>query len=329
MNTIYVFTPRAMIRRIGQRLIVEKDQQLLYECPLKDVGRVLLYGTAHVPFHTLDALLTRNVSIYYLRRSGAIKGKMMAACGAHVPLRQRQYRLLGEDKVSISLARAIVHTKITNMATVIVYLLRNGQGTAAACRAMEEACCKLEQCQTREQLMGVEGAAACQYFRIYGSNLPEPFRFHTRTRQPAQDPTNALLNLGYMTLMREVQTHLEAHHFDPFFGVLHAIEESRPNLALDMMEEFRQTMVDLFVLRAVRYQQILPTDFQATTENGVQMSEEGFCKFFRLYQEYMGQQDGDNPGLRKLIDIQVASLKRFLFGEGDYSHFRTECAQED
>jgi CRISPR-associated protein Cas1 len=327
MKTIYIFTHGTTLRKIGRRLMLEKDTKKLFELPLKDVGRILIYSHTEVTVQTLNGLFDCNIPLIYVRRSGSVKGKLMPADSNHVLLRRRQYQVCGDDKFALPLAQAIIHTKICNMAAVIAHIMRDGQGTAAACQPMHDACRRLSTCNTREELMGVEGAAARHYFQIYGAALPEPFQFTVRSRRPAQDAGNALLNLGYMSLLHEVEGHLEAHNLDPYCGVLHVTEERRSSLALDLLEEFRQPVIDLFVLRLLNRQELNPGHFRKSDEGGIEMSDDGFKIFFRQYEERLGEQDGDNHGVRKLIDEQVLSFKKHLLGEANYHHLRLAPAQ--
>lgn len=320
MKTIYIFTHGTTLRKVGRRLILEKKGQKLFELPIKEVGRILIYAQVEITAQTVNGLVECNIPVIYARRSGSVKAKVVPATGNHVFLRRRQYQCCGDDTFALPLAKAIIHTKICNMAAVIAHVLRGQEGTAAACRPMEEACRNLMNCRTREEIMGTEGAAARHYFRVYGAALPDPFPFTVRSRRPAQDPANALLNLGYMTLLREIEGHLEIHDLDPYFGVLHVAEERRSSLALDLLEEFRQPLIDLFILRLLKLKELGPDHFQRSDEDGIRMTDDGLKLFFRKYEERLGKQDGDRPGLRKVIDDQVVSFRQHLLGEAVYHH---------
>jgi CRISPR-associated protein Cas1 len=324
MKSIYIFTHGTTLRKSGQHLVLDKDKQKLFELPVKDVGCIRIYGRTELTGQTLNGLFDCNIPLVYVRTSGSLKGKIMPATGHHVLLRRRQYQLCGDDRFALPLARAIIHTKIHNMAAVIAHLVHNRQGTVAACRPLEDACHALTSCRTREEMMGIGDAAARHYFDIYGAMLPTPFQFTVRSRCPAQDAANSLLNLGYMALLNEVEGHLEAHNLDPYCGVLHVTEERRASLALDLLEEFGQPVIDLFVLRLLQRQELTPDHFRKT-DDGIEMTEDGLRFFFRHYEEWLGQRD--QPGLRKLIGEQVISLKKHLLGEANYRHLLIESEQ--
>ena len=326
-KTIYIITNGTVLRRVGRCLLLEKGQSKIFEIPDKEVGRILIYARTEVTAQTIAALLEKEVPLYYVRRSGRLRGKIMPATGIHVSFRRLQYQRFTDPDFGLPLARSIIRTKINNMQKVLEYLLRKQQGTAEVIRPLREASGQLDTCFSREEIMGVEGAATRHYFKFYGQHFPEPFQFKIRSRRPAQDFTNAILNLGYMILLREIETHLEAHNFDPYCGFLHALQDSRCSLALDLLEEFRQPLIDLFTLKTINLGRLKPEHFQSK-EGGIQMTEEGFKKFFRLYEEQLGQSDGENPGLRKLIDDQARLLKQHLQEQSHYINFALDTPEE-
>lgn len=50
-----------------------------------------------------------------------------------------------------------------------------------------------------------------------------PFVFERRSKHPAHNATNALLNLGYVLLGNEIASRLEAAGFDPRIGYFHGL----------------------------------------------------------------------------------------------------------
>jgi CRISP-associated protein Cas1 len=92
---------------------------------------------------------------------------------------------------------------------------------------------------TRDELMGIEGAAAREYFGALGQIMPDGLRFAGRSRQPPGDLINVALSYGYAIIVGEAVSAQCAAGLDPAIGLLHAEQDRRPSLALDLMEEFR------------------------------------------------------------------------------------------
>jgi CRISPR-associated protein Cas1 len=58
-----------------------------------------------------------------------------------------------------------------------------------------------------------------------------------------------MLSFGYTLLLHEAVAAVETAGLDAAVGFLHQARWGRPNLALDLMEEFRPLIVDAVVLR--------------------------------------------------------------------------------
>ncbi|MBL7790879.1 MAG: CRISPR-associated endonuclease Cas1 [Saprospiraceae bacterium] len=103
----------------------------------------------------------------------------------------------------------------------------------------------------RDELMGWEGNQARTYWQALSDAMPEAWRFEKRSRRPALDPFNAVINYHYGMLYGVVEQALFAAGLDPHLGILHVDEYDRPTLAFDLIEPFRpwidRLVVDLFL----------------------------------------------------------------------------------
>jgi len=59
--------------------------------------------------------------------------------------------------------------------------------------------------EQRGTLMGLEGSAGRAYFACLGQLVPEAYRFEGRSRHPARDAFNAMLNYSYGVLYSLVE----------------------------------------------------------------------------------------------------------------------------
>ena len=100
----------------------------------------------------------------------------------------------------------------------------------------------------RGNLMARESEAAKIYFSQIKESLPSSFLFIKRTRRPATDIFSALLNYGYAILLSRITSHALASGLDIYAGILHVDRPGRPAFSLDMIEEFRQPIVDYCAL---------------------------------------------------------------------------------
>ena len=136
----------------------------------------------------------------------------------------------------------------------------------------------------RARLMGLEGSAGRHaYFACLGQLVPEPYRFQGRSRQPARDGFNAMLNYAYGVLYSIVDRGCICAGVDSFLGFLHTDNYNKPSLVFDMIEPFRilaeRATVLLFTGRRVK------AEFFEEVPGGVALSKEGRGAFLPYYNE--------------------------------------------
>ncbi len=191
-------------------------------------------------------------------------------------LTRREQLTAYHDQRGTKAAIAFAKAAIQNKAFFINSLLRNRKKTQPElAQSLEETYEKIIQLSSlvdnhkghvdmiRNALMGIEGKATDYYFEQLKKVIPDDFRFNDRNRRPPQDPVNSLLSYGYSVLNTRVLCYVILAGLDPFCGFLHADRSGKPSLTLDIIEEFRQPIVDRIVLKLVTRRMIDPNkDFE-------------------------------------------------------------------
>lgn len=131
---------------------------------------------------------------------------------------------------------------------------------------------------------------------------------------------NVIISLAYTLLTKEVSNALDSESFEPYLGFLHGIRYGRKSLALDIVEEFRQPVVDRLVIILFNKRMIGKYDFDEISEDRVVLAEDGFRKFCNEYEKWMnGKNTLSGAGsFRAIIRNQVAMLKRAIRGTEEY-----------
>ncbi len=89
------------------------------------------------------------------------------------------------------------------------------------------------------RLRALEGQAAKLYFSCINKHLPFRYQFAGRSRHPALDMVNAMLNYVYGILYGHIESALIRAGLDPYIGFFHRDEYNRPVLTYDVIEPFR------------------------------------------------------------------------------------------
>lgn len=122
-------------------------------------------------------------------------------------------------------------------------------------------------------MLGIEGMASRIYFEAISSVMPEKYRFEGRSRNPAKDEFNAMLNYGYGVLYSLVEKACIIAGLDPYIGFLHTDSYNKQSLVFDIIECFRfyvdEVVVFLFTKRMVK------DEFFEPLEQGIGLSKDG------------------------------------------------------
>ena len=147
-------------------------------------------------------------------------------------------------------------------------------------------------------------------------------QFPGRHRHPSTDPVNALLSLGYTLVGSEISSLLEGMSFDPYLGFLHGVKYGRQSLALDLLEEFRQAIVDPLTLKLINKKVFAENDFVPVEDGGLQLQDETFQRYIEHYENRMNQSIVKGPegkfSWRQVIQIQTFELQQAILEERTY-----------
>ena len=99
----------------------------------------------------------------------------------------------------------------------------------------------------RMQLLGTEGVAAKIYWQTMSKMLPTNWQFPKRSRRPALDNFNAVLNYLFGMLYNLIENATLAAGLDPMLGFLHVDDYLKTTFVFDAIEPFRPWVEALLV----------------------------------------------------------------------------------
>lgn len=261
-RVMYVGLQGARVHVEGGRLVVDSPDELeLLDVPNGQVERLVCFGSVGVSAGARSWALANGVDLVFLSRRGSYLGHAWAAASGTRLARLRAQLAASDDATRrLTFGRAVVEAKVRKQVVLLQRLGRRDTAdvVADATGQMRQLMAMVPDAGTRDELMGLEGAAARAYFGALGQLVPDGLRFTGRSRRPPEDTINAALSYGYAILLGEAVSALCSAGLDPNIGLLHADEDRRPSLALDLMEEFRPLIVDQVVVAAARHRELKP-----------------------------------------------------------------------
>lgn len=325
MSVIYVKEQGAYICKSGEKIEVIKKNQKLFSFPVWNIEGLSVIGNVQISTQALVYLIESGIDVSFFSYSGRYIGQVMADSSKNIFLRFSQYDAYQNMRTRLQIAQNLIFNKIQNQMQIIrKYRFKDGFSPKNELEKMKKLQSKLFSCETSNEILGVEGMCSNIYFSCFSHMIDCQFEFKGRNRRPPKDPINVILSLGYTFLTREVCSVLEAESFEVYLGFLHGIRYGRKSLALDIVEEFRQPVVDRFVIRSFNKRILNEFDFE-TEESKVILNEEGFKKFCKEFERWMtGTGNSSERNFRQIIKQQAAILKKALQNKQSYQPYQWE-----
>ena len=332
---LYVQTPGARVRKTGDRLRVETEEEKV-EVPLIDVSQVCLFGPVSLTTPALHELMRAGIPVSWFSTGGWFLGHTTGTGHGNAAVREAQYRTAFDKRSSLAFARDLVAAKVRNARTLLRRNWRvdgDAEEKGDVLVRLKGVARRVPRAEDVRQLLGLEGEAAAVYFAAF-DNMIAPgskqdlggFSFEKRNRRPPTDPVNAVLSLAYSLLTRHFTTAISATGLDPYMGLYHRPRHGRPALALDLMEPFRPIVADSCVVQAINNGEIKPGDF-VFNGSACSLKPGGRKAFLASFERRMEQETthplfGYRVSMRRLIEVQARLLARHLQGEiVPYPHY--------
>lgn len=243
-----------------ERLVVRQKRKIVAHVPLFKVQEVIL-GSRGISLSSdiVEELCARGVRVAFLSDGGKPFALLTSPLlTATVETRRAQFAVR-DGPGGAEIARALVAGKLRNQEKLLLYFARSRSGElektlkagAAQLRGLRKQAGKLEagsSAEARGPLMGYEGTAGRIYWQQLAALLPPQLGFRQREHRGPANAVNAALNYGYGILYGHVWGAVMNAGLEPFAGFLHTDRSGKPSLILDLVEEFRQPVVDRAIL---------------------------------------------------------------------------------
>ena len=256
-------------KRDNQIVIKEDGGEIDYFLP-KDLKQIIILGKGAITFDAIALLAESDVDLIAVDWRGNIRYRLASKEHNNVQIRKQQYFSLNDPR-SGYLAKKFIESKIRNQKATLNTLSRSRDRVEfldAKVKILDNLIKALQEIknkpseQIRSEIFGIEGMASQEYWQGFRYVISDEYNFIKRSGRGAPDIVNSMLNYSYAILASEVLKALHISGLDPYAGFLHADRYARTSLVYDLMEEFRQQIVDKSVLKLINRGQIKEDDFE-------------------------------------------------------------------
>jgi CRISPR-associated protein Cas1 len=229
------------------------------------VDSILISTSASITTDAIVLAIEHNIDIVFLNKFGNPLGRVWhSKLGSTT--RIRRWQLKAEDtEDGLKLVTGFIIRKAEHQIAFAKDLKKNRPNKADEftdiITSMEKLLLDLRSVKgtadsEREKIMGFEGMMSRNYFSLLSRSLPQKWQFQGRSRDPAKDPFNAMLNYGYGVLYSHVERGCIISGLDPYIGILHTDNYNKRSFVFDLIEVFRiyidRAVMNLFVKKKIR-----------------------------------------------------------------------------
>lgn len=316
----------------SERLLVKLSGKVVYEFPFFRISEVVVASRGvSLSSDLIKDFCERGIRVSFVEPSGRPYAMLSSPVLTATVESRREQLLAYNDSRGLEFARLVVRGKIRNQRHVLLYFGKYLKQSDSArfesisamskkLRALELQARKIDGAsveERRQELMGLEGVAGRLYWDGMRTIVESKVEFMGRVHRGATDIVNALLNYGYGILYAHVWGAVVNAGLEPFAGFLHVDRPGKPSLVLDLVEEFRQPVVDRTIIAFINLGQSMKMENGLLDQETRRAIAEKILERLGSTESFRGQQ----YQIRSIIQMQARSLVSFLRNKGKYKPF--------
>lgn len=321
---LVINTYGSYLQKSGDCFKIKTDDKV-FEISCKKVSSILISTAAYITTDAIKMAMENNIDIVFIDELGNPYGRVWhPKLGSTTLIRRRQLEI-AETEEGFKLALEWIKNKFNNQIDFLKRLRTTRPQKSAEITAFIE---KLQQIaaglnnlsgtldECRASIMGIEGAGGRTYFEALSFLMPDRFKFNGRSRNPAKDEFNALLNYAYGVLYSLVEKACIIAGLDPYVGFIHTDHYNKKSLVFDLIENYRiwadEVVVNLFAARKVKL------EYFDKIPNGLTLNKEGKAVLLTEFNSFMDESiryRGRNIKRNNIIQFDCHRIANQLIGK--------------
>ena len=286
MKIAFIDKKDALLKVENKTLKVDEQK-----IPLRLLDTIVLASSCRLESRDMVKMTSEGITLLLLSSRGDAVAIVQSSESKNAGLKASQYKAQSR---ALEMAKYFVKEKVKRHAEQ----LREHEVALDVFEVLE----KVESAENLEMLLGIEGSFSRLYFSHYFALFSKRLHFGKRSRNPPQDPVNAMMSFFYMMTYNLITVRLLSFGFEPSIGFLHKPFRSHNALSSDFMELFRAD-VNAFVFRLFDEKLLESSDF--SKKNGVYLKYEARKKIWGEFKAF-------THSLEAKLDSEIADLRAML-----------------
>ncbi len=317
MADLYITEQGTTIHKHSESIHLKKDGEKYFEIELKNVDTIQIFGNIQYSSQTLQELLKRGIDLGIYSYNGDLLGRIIPPYSKNILLRFHQYDLYQKDHFRLDFAKELMRFKVSHSIELMSDHSKNSSTDYnSEIRKLKQWKKKIDTAQGIEELLGLEGSFASQYFDLFGCFFKDASVFSGRSKRPPKDEGNSILSFLYTLITNRLGSYLNGISLDPYIGFYHSMDYGRESLACDLIEPIRSLFCDRLTLKIFNKNLLKKEDFESR-DGGFYLQHESRKKFFEIYSKEI--HSINNYGITKGTLLEYMDV---------ISSWAKECIQE-
>lgn len=284
MTTLILETHGLSLTYATDVLIIHENDQPPRTLPLSRLNKIVCLHNTHLTTQLLGQLQQRGIDFIVLNNRYSNHCVAMYADNHGNAMRRAcQYELQLRNELRLPLAKTLCQHKFQQCIRTLSSL--EPHRISSQIQMAQES---LLQCQTEQQLRGLEGSVQRALFQHWRQLLDPKWGFERRQRRPPPDPVNGLLSLTYTLVHHEAIRQCKQSGLDSTLGIYHRLAYGRHSLACDLMEPLRP-MLELWLIQLLESGLLNRRHFTHGKSSGCYLGKEGRLLFYPQLEAQMAR----------------------------------------
>ncbi|MCX9082386.1 MAG: CRISPR-associated endonuclease Cas1 [Candidatus Methanoperedens sp.] len=316
-----VINTRGSYLKKEKNCFLVKNDEKSFEVSADKVDSILITTSATISTDAIEFAVENNIDIVFLDFHGNPFGRVWHSKLGSTTLIRRCQLEAEASALGFNLARGWIVQKVGNQIDFLKDLKKNRPDDdllapkIAKILELRENLIGMKGSldEKRGSIMGNEGMASLNYFDALGNIMPDAWKFNGRSRDPAQDAFNCLLNYGYGILYSQVEKGCIIAGLDPYIGFLHTDNYNKKSFVFDLIEIFR-IHIDRTVMNLFSKKQVHDGLFDKIP-GGLYLNKDGKAVLITAVNEALDKDidyNGRNVKIRNTIQMECHSIANSL-----------------
>ncbi len=318
------------LTKVGECFCLKKEGNK-QEIAAKKVEQILITTATALSTDAIELAVENNIDIVFLKNYGKPFARVWhSKMGSISTIRKKQLSLQ-DNEMGTVLIKEFLTQKIKNQIDHLNQLGMNRRDQRRkliireAVEKLRDQLYKIEKIDKgvsinsiRNSLQGYEGTASRIYFQVLSELIPEEYKFNGRSKNPAKDEFNCMLNYGYGIMYSNVEKACIIAGLDPYIGVMHVDNYNRQAFVFDIIEMYR-IYIDKTVFKLFSTKKVKKEHFD-DLKGGYYLNKEGKELLISQYNKDMEQKikyKGKNIELQNIIQYDCHNIANRILKGGE------------